>query len=182
MEILPNDSRVLSLQVGSIAPMYPTIVGAFTYDLHLKKWGKFKTDYKLLVEMLPINSESTVPVQKDNFGILAGCYTPDGFIYIFDEKPASSKLTWGKIGYYRLGMTDLKEVQMVFARTGKGSVEIECSIDGTNLKLPLTEKFSFNGFNVIAHPKYSAKWYNISVTGVYDVVELVTDVSRKGRR
>lgn len=170
------------LQLGSIAPMYPTLVGSFVYDLHLKKWGKIKLNYKLLVEMLPINSESTVPVQKDNFGILAGCYLSDGQIYLFDEKPADSRLTWGKIGYYRLGMTDIKEIQIMFARNGQGYIETECSIDGINLKPILTEQFAFKGPNAVAYPKYSAKWYNISVVGIYDVVELMTDVSRKGRR
>lgn len=170
------------LQDGSIAPRYPTIVGAFVYDLHLKKWGKLKTDYKLLLDYSPINDSSSAVVDFNTFGILAGVVKADGYIYIFDGEPTTSSLTWGKIGYYRAGMTNLEEVRVDFASVSTGTIIVDSSLDGSALADEFTDTTEFTGVRqAIAYPPYSGKWHNVTVTGKYDIVLIEVKGSQKGR-
>lgn len=171
------------LQQGTIAPAFPTLVGTFVYDLHLKKWGKMKLDYKQLLDYSPINSVSNAPINFDTFGILAGVLKEDGLIYIFDKNPIDSKLTWGKIGYYRAGMTDLQEIRIDFKSLSTGFVETEVSLDGNAIGNELTETTAFNGvYSVIVYPSYSGKWFNITLKNIFDVVYMEFKGYTKGRR
>lgn len=170
------------VQQGSIAPKYPTLAGAFVYDLALKKWGKLRTDYKQLLDYSPINSGSSATVGFATFGIVAGLIKEDGLIYLFDNQPASSQITWGKFGFYRLGMTDLEEVRIDFASSSSGSVIVETSLEGDALTTDLVTTKNFSGRSVIVYPEYSGKWHNITVTGIYDVTYMQINGLHKGRR
>lgn len=170
------------LQNGSVAPVFPTIYGNFLYDLHLKKWGKMNFEYKQLLDYSPLNSVSNSPVDFTVFGILAGVLKEDGFIYVFDDEPEESYLTWGKIGYYRKGMTDLQEVRIDFARISTGTVVVEGSLDGQSLgtELVTTQEFT-SAKQVSIYPQYAAKWHNVTVTGKYDISLIETIGLQKGR-
>lgn len=170
------------LQLGSIAPRFPTKAGAFVYDLELKKWGKIKLDYKQLLDYSPINSTSKSPVSFDTFGILAGALLADGYVYLFDDKPATAEITWGKIGYYRLGMTDCEEIRIDFKSASYGTIRTEVSLDGRSLGTELTETFVFGGVQAVAHPSYDGRWFNITVTGKFDVNYMEFRGYHKGRR
>ena len=171
------------LQLGSIAPRYPTFEGFFVYDLHLKKWGKMKGQYKQLLNYSPMNSASAATLNFTTFGIVAGLIKADGFVYLFDNDPVDSYLTWGKIGYYRAGMTDPEEVRMDFKTLSTGALRVDTSLDGTSLGTELTTTESFTSTRqVVCYPEYSGKWHNITVTGKYDVSHLQFKGLQKGRR
>jgi hypothetical protein len=171
------------LQDGGIAPKYPTIYGFFCYDLHLKKWGKAKFDYKRLLDYSPINSESSSPVTFANFGILAGALKEDGLIYVFDDSPTDSQITWGKIGYYRQGITDIQEVRFDFASNCSGNVTVDVSLDGQSVVNSLTFTAAHaNSKQVVVYPPYSGKWFNITVSGKYEIVYAEVKMLKKGRR
>jgi hypothetical protein len=173
------------MQDGSIAPIYPTMYGAFVYDLHLKKWGKYKDTYKCLLDYSPVNSDSNTPVSFRDFGILAGAHKDNGFIYLFDDGPTDSEITWGKLGYYRAGMSKIEALRFDFADYSSGTVTIDGSIDGISVLTPLTTETTFaNVRQVTAHPPYSAKWFNVTLSGKYDVsyCELLGLTKGKGRR
>lgn len=171
------------LQVGSIAPKYPTMEGAYVYDLHLKKWGKMLGEYKQLLDYAPLNHLSANVINFDIFGILAGAVKADGKVYIFTDQPTDSRITWGKIGYYRAGMTDPEEVRVDFRKLSTGSVIVQGSIDGKNLgdELITTEEFE-SANTVICYPLYAGKWHNVTVTGKYDICYLEFKGLQKGRR
>lgn len=170
-------------QDGSIAPRWPTIYGAFVYDLHLKKWGKYTGEYKQLLDYLPINSDSAVPVSGTNPGMLAGVLKENGFIYLFDKFPASSEITWGKIGYYRQGNTDLHTVDVKFANSSRGKIAVDLSWDGKTINTAAHYEQDFDSVvQKIVYPPYSGKWYNLTVSGYYDISDITITASLKGRR
>ena len=171
------------LQLGSIAPRYPTFEGFFVYDLHLKKWGKMKGQYKQLLNYSPMNSASAATLNFTTFGIVAGLIKADGFVYLFDNDPIESYLTWGKIGYYRAGMTDAEEIRMDFKVLSTGTLRVDTSLDGTSLGTELTTEQVFNSTRTVTcYPEYSGKWHNITVTGKFDVSHLQFKGLQKGRR
>src|SRR5574337_207238 len=122
------------LQDGSIGPVYPDFAGAYVYDLHMKKWGKMKSVYKKLIDYAPINATIEGIIPFSVFGIKGGLVKSDGFIYIFDQYPTESYLTYGKIGYSRLGFTNIEEIRTNFADLFSGNLTIEGSLDGKNLE------------------------------------------------
>lgn len=170
-------------QDGSIAPRWPTVFGFYCYDLHLKKWGKQVGEYKQLLDYLPINSESSSPLLGENQAMLAGVLKENGFLYLFNDNPKDSFLTWGKIGFYRAGMTDLQEVEFKFAKPATGSVVIDLSNDGKSVvETARFEERHTDVMQVTVYPPYTGKWYNVTVKGKYDVTDLTAKGQTKGRR
>ena len=170
-------------QDGSIAPRWPTCYGALIYDLQLKKWGKFKIEYKQLLDYLPINSDSQVTIAGAKENILAGVLKESGFLYLFDSRPAEASLTWGKIGYYRQGFTDLQEITFNFAKLSTGTIDIDLSVDGKNIVTEAAYSVSHaDARQQTVYPPYSGKWYNVTITGIFDISDLIVKGLVKGRR
>lgn len=171
------------LQDGSIGPVYPTYAGAFVYDLQLQKWGKLRQPYKLLVTYKTTSGQKGQVVDLNANEIEGGLLDTLGILRKFDNQPADSKIVWGKIGYYRLGFTNLEEVRVAFAKPSKGTLRIEGSLDSRQLEAGLTESVTFD--NVLTeqlNTTSSAKWYNIVLSGMYDITHLEFRGVRAGRR
>ena len=169
--ILPGSSFLL--QEGSIGPIYPTIAGALVYDMRLKKWGKMKQDYKLLLDYSPINNTSGGIIESSTFGIKGGILQTDGIISIFDKFPVDSSLTYGKIGYWRQGFTSLQEIRMTFRDYSSGQIIAEGSLNGSTIDSSLTRIYSFNNaLQADACPYTSGRWHNITIKGIFDIKHL----------
>lgn len=165
---LPADSFLL--QDGSIGPLYPTISGFLSYDLQLKKWGKAKLNYKVLLDYSPINTSAGETISSDTFGIHAGVVKVDGKLYLFDQYPLDSYIKYGKIGYYRKGFTAHEEAIAVFRTVSTGIMEVETSLEGSGIDPVCTVNIPFtDAINVNLPGKYSGKWHNISIRGNYDI-------------
>jgi len=176
-------SSTFLLQHGSIGPIYPTYKGSFVYDLLLKKWGKLKADYKQLLDYVPINSLTDATISADDFRIQGGLLNSSGAIYLFDESPSDSRLTWGKVGYYRQGMTKIEEVQIHNSLPFTGNLELNSSIDGDSLETYLTSSTSFSNVNkALCYPSRSGRWHTISVIGKFDIKYLEFRGTVAGRR
>jgi len=178
---IPQGSYLL--QDGSIAPIYPTFHGALAYDLQLKKWGKMKGDYKALMDYSPINNALNGIITLDNFKMMAGILKSDGKIYLFDAYPYASKIVYGKIGYYRLGVTSMEEVRVHFRTPSKGSMWIEGSLNGRGLSVGYTKTVTFT--DVISAELFggpSVKWNNITIEGIFDISYLEYRGFAAGRR
>lgn len=161
------------LEDGSPAPIYPTFYGAYVYDLHLKKWGKFDGEYKRLLDYSAINTYLPSQQSYTRFGIFGGILTADGKIRIFDEFPAVSQITYGKIGYYRQGMTSLEEVRVHHREFKTGSIKIESSVEGKLIDGAFTLEEPFvDSSSWIKKGGYSAKWHNVTVIGQFDLTYL----------
>jgi len=177
-------SGTILLQAGSIEPIYPTYLGAFVYDVHYKKWGKMKQNYKQLLDYLPINNvagDQVVPY--DTFNPKVSALLENGSIVIFDQYPSDSELLFGKIGYYRKGFTDLEEVRLTNRAPYDGYLFVEASLDGRNIEASLGVIRAFTARNeVVEGFSMSARWYNVGVRGNYDLTHLEVRGLRTGRR
>jgi hypothetical protein len=178
---LPGGSFLL--QKGSIGPIYPTYVGALVYDLHLKKWGKMKLNYTQLLDYSPINSASGDTIDEETFGIEAGALLPTGKISLFDNHPVDSYIKYGKIGYYRLGMTDAEEVKIAFRTASTGAISLETSLDGRTIETALGSAESYT--DSLTHTMGCGsvgRWHNIKISGNYDIANLEFRGTVQGRR
>lgn len=177
------DAEIL-LQKGSIEPIYPTFVGAFVYDIHYKKWGKMKQNFKQLLDYLPINNvagDQVIPYNTFNPKVSA--LLESGKVAVFDQFPADSEIVFGKIGYYRKGFTDLEEVRVTHRRRYTGWIQVECSLDGRNIEQSMGLIRAFSDKNEIVEGfSLSARWYNIVLRGNFDLTHLETRGYRTGRR
>lgn len=172
-----------NLTVGTPAPLYPTYAGALVLDTHLKKWGKFKGNHKLIVDYNPQNSNSNGAIPYTNFGIRAGCLLTDGKVALFDNTPTDSWIRYGKIGYFRKGFTILLEVLAHFRTLSTGIITLDASLDGRNLEPGLQYYIPFtDSKNVVAYPDTSARWHTVRVSGKWDLQYLEVRGIISGRR
>jgi len=171
------------LQNGAIAPIYPTYTGAYVYDTVYQKWGKFKGDYKCLVDYAPLNSNHQKVVSFSNFGMDAGTLNSSGYVTLFSSVCSDSYLKYGRLGFYRQGYTYPEVVTCHFARPFTGEIEVEASLDGRSVHAALTESKSFTGVGYAnVYPSYAAKWFNFSITGEFDIRNLEFTGRISGRR
>lgn len=178
---IPGDEFLL--QKGSIGPIYPTFTGAYVYDLLLKKWGKLKADYRLLVDYIPINSQSDAVVELEDFIIEGGLLTSSGELKLFDGAPTDSKIGWGKIGYYRSGMTTIEEIKVHNTVEKDFSILTHTSLDGNAAEVALTTQADYvNTIAAIAYPVVSGRWHIVEIAGNYDIKYLETKGTLAGRR
>lgn len=171
------------LQKGSIGPIYPDFVGAYVYDLRLKKWGKYKDSYRRLLDYSPINSISSGIIPFEVFGIKGGCIKADGLVYLFDEAPTDSWLTYGKIGYYRQGFTYLEEIKVNFASPCQAQIYAEGSLDSKNLEASIIKSQTIDNENSgVLYSNLSARWFDITISGIFNLTHLEFRGVFAGRR
>lgn len=171
------------LQRGSIAPVYPTFEGSLVYDMQLKKWGKMKLRYKQLLDYAPVNSTSEGIVPTSTFGILSGALRSNGKIAIFDAYPAQSFISYGKIGYNRLGNTSTEEVRVDFRAPSTGYMTVETSLRGTSLSNGLTKTVAFaDAMSATLQGAWPGRWCNVEIGGIFDITYLEYRGFTQGRR
>lgn len=172
-----------TLQMGSIGPVYPTFVGAYVYDTQLKKWGKYYGDYKLLVNYSPINEQKGDVINYNTFGIEGGILDTSQGLKIFDKNPTFSKLVYGKIGYYRLGMTNAEEVHVHFSTPSSGVISVEGSLDGKSVDVALVKGSVYNNsLTAELGLSLAGKWFNVAISGNYDITHVEFRGTKSGRR
>ena len=158
------------MQQGATAPAYPLFYGAYVYDTSLKKWGRHNDVFKCYLDYQPINNAAHNSIPYDAFLIKSGLVLPTGEIAIFDDKPSDSEICYGKIGYYRLGTTDLEEVRVQFASPSTGYLIAEPSFTG---RFPEIVHVASQAFSEASYAtlfaNMSARWYNIVIKGQYDI-------------
>ena len=107
----------------------------------------------------------------------------DGKIRLFDDEPASSRIVYGKVGYYRQGMTSPEEVRVHMRTASSGSLSLESSVEGKLITAAFGISWDFiNEVRWIGYGGYSAKWHNIVISGKYDISYLEFRGIVSGRR
>jgi hypothetical protein len=171
------------LQQGTPFPLYPTICGAFVYDLQLKKWGKLSEPYKCLVPHHPINGLSSVAIPYTQEGIDGGLLQTDGVIRMFDSQQGGSYIRYGKIGLYRIGFTHILEIRVHFRKPFTGGILIEGSLDGLELDNRFSSVEYFEDTRVaIMYPNKRIRWATVTIFGKYDIQYLEVRANISGRR
>jgi hypothetical protein len=170
------------LQDGSPAPLYPTFVGAFVLDTFLKKWGKMRNEYTVLFDIAPVNAV-TPYIPYNNFGIDMGILKVDGSIKMMDVNPEDSRITYGKIGYYRAGLTQAQEVKVHFRDPFTGGIVVDSSLDGRHANFDSRHSESYYGVNVaISYPPSVGVWHTVTIVGNYDLQYIEFRGTIAGRR
>lgn len=170
------------LQDGSQAPLYPDFTGAYVYDTHLKKWGKMVQDYKIVLDYQAVNTYLKGEQNYGKFGLFGGVMTDDGKMRLFDDKPSNSWITYGKIGYYRQGMTTIEEIRVHHRTTSYGKIKSQTSIEGKLLSPELEQSSEQSGTFWQLTGGYSGKWHNIRIEGKYDISFIEFRGIRQGKR
>lgn len=179
---IPGNSFLI--QSGSLGEIYPTYEGAYVWDIALKKWGKYKGQYKTLIDYSPINSGLNGAINYSNFGMHAGILDPLGKIYLFDTWPDDSWIRYGKAGYYRLGLTEALEVKVHFRTLDTDCVlRVDSSMNGRDIDPTLS-----TGVNILNENDYTFKfktngrWFYINLFGHWDLQFLELRGNITGRR
>lgn len=171
------------LQDGSPEPAYPIRYGAYVFDTYLKKWGRHKDMYKAYVDYSPINIAQNEPIPYEVFRVKAGIVSLAGAFEIFNDSPYRSEIVYGKIGYFRKGFTDVHEVRVHFREDAKGFVKLEPSLDGQYPEATQGISQSYDAAKqVVLFANSSARWYNVVISGKYDITYLEFRGTRAGRR
>lgn len=169
-------------QYGSQAPLFPVFQEALVLDTQLNKWGKMSVPHRLLVDLSPINSHRQRKVASSTFSIQAAMLGVEGELFTFNDKPGYSELRYGKLGYHRLGFTDLEEMRVWFAKQSTGILQIEPSYSGDKPESSFIQEFEFDDTtSVVANYSLSARWYNVTLKGNYDV-KGIEFIGRKSAR
>ena len=167
---------------GAPAPLYPTFVGALVLDTALQKWGKLKANHKALLDIAPINSVNA-PLSFTNFGMEMGMLAVDGTFNIFDALPAESWMRYGKIGYYRLGVTQIQEVHAHFGMPSSGIISVDTSLDGRVIDGYYSVNTSYNSaVKATAYGGNVGSWHTITISGIYDLTYMEFRGNIAGRR
>jgi len=113
----------------------------------------------------------------------SGVLRNDGLIYLFDDRPTDSYMKYGKIGFYRLGFTDMHEVKINFRNPCTGSIAVESSLDGKTVEATLSQVEAIT--DALSHTlncSNSGRWHNITVRGNFDITHLEYRATVAGRR
>jgi hypothetical protein len=158
------------LQNGIPAPAYPTLVGSYVLDLHLKKWGKQAGNMKALLQYAPINNINSQVIPYTNFGMDSGILAEDGTLHLFSVNTPEGNIRYGKIGLYRLGWTELLEITINFRTSFTGDIIVDGSTDArdTNDAIQHVESF-VNVRQAVVKCHVNARWHTISLLGNFDL-------------
>lgn len=171
------------LQIGGKDPLYPLMSGALVLDLALKKWGKAKMFYNVLIDLQPVNQYTPMIITEDDKGMTAAIMDYTGTIQVLDDAPSESLIRYGKAGYYRLGMTNVLEVLAHNRDKRTGTLTVDASMDGLSIDTTLSYSLNFTGTkHIAAYPDISARWHTVSFTGNYDLTGLEIRGKIAGRR
>lgn len=176
-------STVFNISGGALTPMYPTYKGSLVFDTKLEKWGKFKGDFKVVMELVPSNTFDAETVGFTTFGMNVGILQPEGTIRIFDSTPTDSLCRWGKYGLSRLGFTTLLTAEISFRSNSTGTVITQSSLNNRDFSYLLTKTTAFTDTRVVEHKQaVEARWHTLALTGQWDLQQLSIAGKVSGRR
>lgn len=182
-EVITIPGGTFFLQNGSGEPLYPTFEGAYVYDTHLKKWGKYKGRHKQLLDYLPINTYAPSSQSYERFGIMGGILTEGGYLHLFDAYPQDAWITYGKMGYYRQGTTSVEELNIHMAIPVDCTVTVDTSLTGKNLTTGFSKTESYTQQdNIRFCGGYNGRWHNVTIAGQFDISFIEYRGNPKGKR
>lgn len=180
---IPLPDNYALFQKGSLAAYYPTYSAAAVFDLLLQKWGMYNNQHKLIQELMPVNRVDAAIMPVVDKGMFAGALTPLGACTVFKDKNPQSRITYGKMAFYRRGITMATAAIAHFGDLATGTLIIEASMDGVTVDPLLSYAVSFvNQRNVTLPFTTRAKWFNIRLEGSFNLTYLELLAESRGRR
>lgn len=171
------------LQDGTGEPIYPTYEGAYVYDTHLEKWGAYKGRHKQLLDYSPINTFGPSQQSYPKFGMMAGMMSDGGSLFLFDDRPYESSITYGKFGYDRRGVTSPEELVVHMGSKCTFTVTVETSLSGKTITAGLSKTVGYADADVaVVQGSYPGKWQNLRIDGIFDINYVEYRAQKKGTR
>lgn len=171
------------LSNGQKAPYYPTMYGAYVFDLQLGKWGKYVGEHKALIDYQAINSASGGSVPYESFMLDAGALLPDRSVALFTSQPTDSYVRYGKYQHLDSTMTQFREVVVEFAERANAMVTLSLSLNGKQLEYGYSDALLVK--DALRAELLSDKvgaWGTVTVSGHYDLTRMVIKSSKAGDR
>lgn len=182
-EPIPFPDTYALFRKGSIGLFYPTYKAAVFWDSQLDKWGRYSNEHKILLTLMPVNRAEGGVLPTKDLGLRAGSLRPDGRITIFSGEGRRGSIRWGRMGDYRLGWTYITKVIIRFAEPAFCNVLIEPSLDGASIHEESVQGATVDGLIQVEIPfTMAAKWFNIHVDGVFNIVGIQLESSGTSRR
>lgn len=182
-ETLPLLPNYVLFQEGTLAPYYPTYEEAVVWDTQYNKWGRYNNPHKAVYSLFPVNrtDQSIVPNQA---GILrGGALSPEGWCSVFSTENPTSRITYGKIGDYRLGWTKATKAVAQFGYPANAYVVAEVSMDGDTVDTNLSQAGNAANVRRLELPfTLEGKWFNIRFEGQFNIVGLSLESQARSRR
>lgn len=180
---IPLPDNYALFQKGSLAAYYPVYGSAAVYDLLLQKWGLYNNSHKLIQELMPVNRIDSSVMPVPDKGMFAGAVSPLGACSVFKDKNPMSRITYGKMAFYRRGMSMATGAIAHFGDLATGTLVVEASMDGITVDPLLSYAVPFvNQRNVTLPFTTRAKWFNIRVEGNFNITYLELLAESRGRR
>lgn len=180
---LPFGPNTVLYQKGSLAAYYPLYKGAIVYDSLLEKFGSYDSPHYMVFGTMPVNRADLTIVPLPDVGMFAGAISETKEAKMFNANTPEALAVWGKIGYYRQGMTAMQEIRAYFKEKAYGSLIVEVSMDGVAVDPTLTLAVNFNGESSAILPFTAVgKWFNIRIEGRFNLTTLQINSESAGRR
>lgn len=180
---LPFGPNSVLYQKGSLGAYYPLYKGAIVYDSLLEKFGSYDSPHYMVFGTMPINRADLTVVPLPDVGMFAGAISETKEAKLFNANTPEALAVWGKIGYYRQGMTAMQEIRAYFKEKAYGSLIVEVSMDGVAVDPTLTLAINFNGESSAILPFTAVgKWFNIRIEGRFNLTTLQINSEAAGRR
>lgn len=180
---IPLPPNYALFQKGSLGSYYPTYGSAAVYDLLLQKWGVYNNSHKLIQELMPVNRVDSSIMPVSDKGMFAGALNPAHECTIFKDLNPGSRVTYGKMAFYRRGMSLASGAIAHFGALATGTLIVEASMDGVTVDPTLSYAVPFvNQRNVTLDFTTRAKWFNIRVEGNFNLTYLELLAEGRGRR
>ena len=180
---LPFGPNSVLYQKGSLAAYYPLYKGAIVYDSLLEKFGSYDSPHYMVFGTMPVNRADLTVVPLPDVGIFAGAISETKEAKMFNANTPEALAVWGKIGYYRQGMTAMQEIRAYFKEKAYGNLIVEVSMDGVAVDPTLTLAINFDGESSAILPFTAVgKWFNIRIEGRFNLTTLQINSEAAGRR
>lgn len=168
---------------GTPAPFYPLYKSAVFLDLLYKKWGRYARNHRVQYDLMPVNRVDAGVVPQRDYGIRAGALREDGRLTYFTSDVNDAKITYGRLGFYRLGVTTLTALVLRFAENANCTVILEVSYDGETIQSEYTIATTITERTQVTIPfTVKGKWFNIKLQGKFNLIGLSYEGEARGRR
>ena len=159
-------------------------------DTSLKNWGSCDTEFRNLIDFVPVNARSTNPITDvtstkftyQNLAASLAIMLKDGSLNICTQQITDSFIEFGNYGLTQSGTTTFLDAVASFAAETGATIEVLGSRNGEQLNSLFTvSAISVNGAAAV-NSVLTCKWFRLRVSGRYNLKALEISGQRGGNR
>jgi len=166
---------------GTVQNPDPIYTRALVLDTQLKNWGSCDTNFRALLDYIPINERAfnpttgTITSNAFTYQNLAKAFAimlQDGTLNLCTQATTDSYMEFGDIGFTNTGTTRFLDAVASFATETGTVLEVYGSRDGETLNpLFTSQSISANGAARL-YKVLTGKWFRLRISGRFDIKAL----------